>query len=68
MKFFTGYTLGAFCVMLALLMVVTVISEIVIDSDLHPRTKFQAMFVETLISLAFTSTLIERMNLHLLDN
>ena len=68
MGFFSGYTVGAICVMLALLMVVTVVSEVAIDSDLHPRTKFQAMFVETLIGLAFTSTLVEWMDLHLLDN
>lgn len=67
-RFFTGFTFGAFCVMLALLMVITVASEIVIERDLHPRTQFQGMLVTTIISVAVAGVMVEGMGLHLLDN
>lgn len=67
-RFFSGFTFGAFCIMTAVLMVITVASEIVIERDLHPRTQFQAMLVETLISVVIAGVLVERMGLHLLDN
>jgi hypothetical protein len=67
-RFFSGRTFGAFCVMVALLMVIAVASEIAIERDLHPRTRFQGLLLETLISVAVAGVLVERMGLHLLDN
>ena len=67
-RFFSGFTFGAFCLMTALLMIITVGTEIVLRSDVHPRTKFQSMLWNTLVGVFVAGMLIEWKGLHLLDN
>lgn len=66
--FFSGFTFGAFCLMTALLMIITVGTEIVLRNDVHPRTKFQAMLANTLVGVFVGSVLVEWRGVHLLDN
>lgn len=68
MGLLSGFTLGAFCVVLAILLVITVATEVILEEDIHPRTKFQGMLISTLISGLLASILIEKLNIHLLDN
>ena len=67
-SFFSGFTFGAYCLMIAILMIITVGAEIVLRSDVHPRTKFQSMLWNTLVGVFVGSVLVEWKGLHLLDN
>jgi len=67
-QFFSGYTFGAFCVLLAILMIVTVTGQIVTDKDLHPRSQFQALLANTIVAGGLASILVEKLDVRLLDN
>lgn len=63
----TGIRLGVACAIFAILMVITVATEILMRTDVHPRTKFRAMVGSTMLGGLAASILIERMDLHILD-
>lgn len=67
-RFFSGFTLGAFCVMMAVLMVITVATEIALSRDLHPHTRYQGMVWEALVSVVVAGVVVEWSGVHLLDN
>ena len=67
-RFFSGYTFGAFCIMLCLLMIVTVAAEILVEKDIHPHSQFQSLLVNTIIAGGIAGVIVEKLDLHLLDN
>jgi hypothetical protein len=67
-SFFTGYTFGAFCIMLALTMVISVAGELVTERDFHPYNLFQSLLINTILAGGVSSVLAERLDVRLLDN
>lgn len=64
----SGTGLGVACAVFAILMVIAVATEVFLRTDVHPRTKFRSIAVTTLFAGLTASVLIERMDLHILDN
>lgn len=62
----SGFTFGAFCVVLAILMAITVGSEIFIEEDVHPHTKFVGLLLASLLAGLLGSVVIEKLNIKLL--
>lgn len=66
--FFSGYTFGAFCVMFALLMIITVGAELIIDDELHPHSKYYQLLISAILAGLGAGLVVEKMDIHLLDN
>lgn len=67
-RFFSGYTLAAAYAVLAVLMAIAVGTEVLLNTEPHPLTRFRALLVSTLLAGLAASVLIEHLGLHLLDN
>ncbi len=67
-RFFSGYTFGAFCIMMTLLMIISVAGEIVTEQDFHPHSRFQSLLMNTIVAGGVASIIVEWLDLRLLDN
>lgn len=64
----SGYTLGAVLAVFAILLVITLASDILVRVDLHPTTKFGAVAANTVLAGMAATALVEYMGLRVLAN
>jgi hypothetical protein len=64
----SGTGFGVACAVFAIILVITVATDVVMRTDIHPRTRFRATVATTLFAGLSAGILIEYMGLHILGN
>ena len=61
----SGYSVGALCIVFALLMVIIVATDIFVGDDLHVRSRFWMLFLTTAIAGVCSTVLMEQLEVRL---